>query len=119
MLHLPQAQGLTTFKVWFRMYKILISYDMQAGKEQECQEYLINKLAPGLARLGFRIADVWYTIWGNSPQILSGGLIEDLEQAQRIFQSESWAQLAEGMALITDNFQVRVVKSRDDQFSIN
>lgn len=101
------------------MYKILISYDMQNGKEQECQEYLINKLAPGLARMGFRIADVWYTIWGRSPQILSGGMIEDLDQAQRIFHSDSWEQLAAGMSSITDNFNVRVVKSRDDSFSVN
>jgi hypothetical protein len=102
------------------MYKVLISYDMQAGKEQECQEYLINKLAPGLARMGFRIADVWYTIWGKSPQILSGGVVEDLDQAQRIFLSDSWDQLATGMRKLTDNFQVRVVKSRDDSnISIN
>lgn len=101
------------------MYKILISYDMQSGKEQECQEYLINKLAPGLARMGFRIADVWYTIWGRSPQILSGGMIEDLDKAQRIFQSDSWEQLAAGMQAITNNFNVRVVKSRDDTFSMN
>jgi hypothetical protein len=101
------------------MYKVLISYDMQAGKEQECQEYLINKLAPGLARMGFRIADVWYTIWGRSPQILSGGMVEELEQVQRIFLSDSWRQLAQGMRSLTDNFEVRVVKSRDDHFSIN
>lgn len=101
------------------MYKVLISYNMQAGKEQECQEYLINKLAPGLARMGFRIADVWYTIWGKSPQILSGGMIDDLDQAQRIFGSDSWGQLAQGMEALTEDFHVRVVKSRDDQFNIN
>ena len=101
------------------MYKVLISYDMQAGKEQECQEYLINKLAPGLARMGFRIADVWYTIWGKSPQILSGGMVEDIEQVQRIFLSDSWRQLAQGMQGLTNNFELRVVKSRDDTFSIN
>ena len=50
------------------MYKVLISYDMQKGKEQECQDYLVNKLAPGLARMGFQFADVWYTVWGNSPR---------------------------------------------------
>jgi hypothetical protein len=92
---------------------------MQAGKEQECQEYLINKLAPGLARMGFRIADVWYTIWGKSPQILSGGVVENMEQAQRIFLSDSWQQLASGMERLTNDFQVRVVKGRDETFHMN
>jgi hypothetical protein len=99
------------------MLKVLISYNMLAGKEQEAQDYLINKLAPGLARLGFRISDVQYTIWGNSPQILSGGEVENLEQAQRIFLSDSWERLANGMGALTDNFKVRVVKSRHDQLN--
>ena len=53
------------------MLKVLISYDMQTGKEQECQDYFVNKFAPGLAKMGFRISDVWYTMWGDAPQILS------------------------------------------------
>ncbi len=93
------------------MLKILISYDMQTGKERECQDYLVNKLAPGLAKLGFRISDVWYTMWGASPQILSGGVVEDLAQAQKIFQSSSWEKLADGMNPLTENFNVRLVKS--------
>ncbi|MFN8495136.1 MAG: hypothetical protein U0350_46470 [Caldilineaceae bacterium] len=97
------------------MLKILISYDMQAGKERECQEYLVNKLAPGLAKLGFRISDVWYTMWGNSPQILSGGTVEDIAQAQKIFQSNAWEKLADGMEALTDNFRVRVVKATVDE----
>jgi hypothetical protein len=28
------------------MLTVKISYDMATGKEQECQDYLINKLAP-------------------------------------------------------------------------
>jgi hypothetical protein len=99
------------------MVKVLISYDMMAGKEQDAQDYLINKLAPGLARLGFRISDVQYTIWGNSPQILSGGEVENLEQAQRIFLSDSWERLARGMEALTHNFKVRVVKSRHDHLN--
>jgi hypothetical protein len=95
------------------MVKVMISYDMQEGKEQACQEYLVNKLAPGLAQLGFRVSDVWYTVWGNSPQITSGGEVEDVDQARTIFLSRDWHVLAEGMEDITHNFQVRVVQSNN------
>ena len=61
------------------MVKVLISYDMQQGKEQECQDYLVNKMAPALARMGFQFSDVWYTIWGESPEILGGGEVEPLD----------------------------------------
>ncbi|MFN2203970.1 MAG: hypothetical protein ACK2UO_22430 [Caldilineaceae bacterium] len=93
------------------MIKVVISYDMQEGREQDCQEYLVNKLAPGLARLGFQVSDVWYTVWGQSPQITSGGEVEDLAKARGIFLSSDWERLAEGMEELTSNFQVRLTRS--------
>jgi hypothetical protein len=95
------------------MLKVTISYDMQEGREQECQEYLINKLAPGLARLGFRVTEVLFTVWGSSPQITSGGTIEDMSQARKVFLSDDWQGLAEGMEEITRNLQVRVVRNQN------
>jgi len=92
------------------MLKVLISYDMQPGKERECQDYLVNKLAPGLAKLGFRLSEVLYTMWGKSPQILSGGVVENLEQAQKIFQSNAWEKLENEMEALTNNFKLRLVR---------
>lgn len=93
------------------MFKVMISYDMLEGREQESQEYLVNKLAPGLAKLGFRVTEVLYTVWGSSPQITSGGQVETLDQARAIFLSPEWEKLAAGMEQLTRNFQVRVVKA--------
>ena len=97
------------------MIKVLISYDMQKGKEQECQDYLVNKLAPGLARLGFQFSDVWYTVWGNSPEILGGGEVDDLEKARNIFLSNNWERLARGIEPFTTNFKVRVVQATSEE----
>lgn len=96
------------------MIKVVISYDMQQGKEQECQDYLVNKMAPALARMGFQFSDVWYTIWGESPEILGGGEIDSIDRARSIFQSGAWAKLAEGMEPLTENFRVKVVQTRED-----
>ena len=96
------------------MYKVLISYDMQKGKEQECQEYLVNKLAPGLARMGFQFSDVWYTVWGSSPEILGGGEIDSIEKARNIFTSNTWERLAHGMEDLAENFRVRVVRAENE-----
>lgn len=93
------------------MLKVLISYDMANGKEQECQEYLVNKLAPGLGRLGFRFSDVWFTIWGDAPQILGGGEVRDLNQMHEIFQSRAWEGMLGEMAPLTENFKLRVMQA--------
>ena len=96
------------------MIKVLISYDMRDGQEQECQEFVINKVAPGLAQLGFNVSDVWFTVWGESPQILSGGEVDDIAEARRIFLSREWVELAEKLESLTDNLRVRVVQSQDE-----
>jgi hypothetical protein len=92
--------------------KIMISYDMRKGKEQECQDYLVNKLAPGLGRLGFRFSDVWYTIWGKSPQILGGGEVKDAEQAQEIFSSTTWERMVGDLEPLTENLRVRLLRTK-------
>lgn len=92
------------------MLKVLITYNMQEGREQECQEYLVNKLAPGLAKLGLRVSDVWYTVWGNSPQITSGAEVEDIDTVRDIFLSSEWEKLAAGMEEMTSDFRVKLVR---------
>lgn len=92
------------------MVKVTISYDMLEGKEQECQEYLVNRMAPALSDLGFQVADVWYTVWGNAPQILSGGELEDMNDARRIFESSEWSDVVDNIGALTDNFQVKFLR---------
>ena len=91
------------------MFKVVISYNIQAGKEQECQEYLVNKLAPGLARMGFQFQDLWYTVWGQTPEILGGGEGESMEKVRTIFRSTTWERLATGLEPLTENLKLRVL----------
>jgi len=98
-----------------QMLKVLISYDMQNGKEQECQDYFVNKFAPGLAKMGFRISDVWYTMWGDAPQILSGGIVDSTKHAQQIFQSSPWETLVDGIEPLTENFKVRFIHMSEEE----
>lgn len=95
------------------MLKVTISYDMLAGREQECQEFLINKFAPTMSRMGFNISEVWFTVWGNSPQVLSGGYIDEMEEAKKIFLSKEWKKMASVMEGLCQNFKVTFVKLPD------
>ena len=95
------------------MVKVKISYDMREGMEQECQEYLVNRMAPVLSDLGFVVTDVWYTIWGSSPQILGGGELETMDEARRVFGSDEWTEVSEKLETMTDNFQLRFLPVKD------
>ena len=65
--------------------------------------------------LGAPVSDVWYTIWGESPQILGGGEVRDLSQAQEIFQSDNWDQMVTDLEPLTENFKLRVVQGRNGE----
>ncbi len=93
------------------MVKVLLSYTMKPGREEECQRYVMQVLAPGLARLGLRITDAWYTMWGDAPQILGGGVLEDEDQARRLLSSPEWAKLVEGLEPLVEEFHVKVVRA--------
>jgi hypothetical protein len=95
------------------MVKVKISYDMREGMEQECQEYLVNRMAPVLSDLGFVVTDVWYTIWGSSPQILGGGELETMDEARRVFGSDEWTEVSEKLESMTENFQLRFLQIKD------
>ena len=94
------------------MVKVLFSYDMVEGREEDCQRYVMQTLAPGLARLGLRISDAWYTLWGeDAPQILGGGVLEDEEEAVQVLNSSEWETLIDGLEPFVENFSVRVVEA--------
>ncbi len=98
------------------MVKVLFSYDMLQGREEDCQRYVMQTLAPGLARLGLRISDAWYTLWGvETPQILGGGLMKDEEDAAQLLHSSEWENLMDGLEPFVENLRVRVVNA-DSRF---
>ncbi len=92
------------------MYKIYVSYDMQDGKEEDCQRYFSQVLGPTLVRFGANVADVWYTVWGDSPQIQSGSVIDTEEEVQRLLASKRWHETLAGLDPLVNNLTVRAVR---------
>jgi len=65
------------------MVKILMTWDIKPGREQEYFEFMVREWVPGIQRLGIEPTDAWYTQHGNSPQILSGGTARSFRAARR------------------------------------
>ena len=47
------------------MIKLLMSWDIQAGREQPDFEFIVQDFAPGLMRLGLQPTEAWYTVYGR------------------------------------------------------
>jgi hypothetical protein len=94
------------------MIKLLMSWNIQSGLEDEYFEFVMQKFAPGLIELGIRPTDAWYTAYGNHPQILAGGVAEDMASLQQALASQEWRELKlELLNYVTDYTQKTVQAS--------
>ena len=91
--------------------KILMSWDILPGREQEYFEFVVREYAPSLMRLGMQPTEAWYTIYGEGPQILTGVVTEDLNSMQEILGSEEWSELLNKLNQYVTNFRQKIVKA--------
>ena len=94
------------------MVKLLMSWDIKPGREQEYFEFVVREWVPGLQRIGLEPTDAWYTMYGNSPQILAGGTTKNLKDMRKILDSEEWQTLKNQLLTFVDNYEQKVVKAR-------
>lgn len=91
------------------MMKLLMSWDIKTGREQAYFEFIVREFAPGLMRLGLQPTEAWYTVYGEGPQILTGGVATDLDTMNRILASEDWKALRSKLLTFVTNFGFKVV----------
>ena len=91
------------------MMKLLMSWDIKAGREQPYFEFIVREFAPKLMRLGLQPTEAWYTVYGDGPQILSGGVTSDMDSMTAILASDDWKALRDQLMTYFTNFDHKVV----------
>jgi hypothetical protein len=91
------------------MVKLLMNWDIKPGQEAAYFEFIVKEWAPGVMKLGLQPTEAWYTVFGSGPQILTGGVTEDLETMRKILESEEWRNLQQKLFDFVMNFQQKVV----------
>lgn len=93
------------------MVKILMSWDIQAGNETEYFQFVIQEFVPGLLRLGLQPTEVWFTAYGDCPQIQAGGLAPDLTTMDKIIRSGDWQELQQKLETYVTGYQQKVIQA--------
>src|SRR5215468_6835960 len=91
--------------------KIIMSWDIKPGRDQEYFEFVVREFAPGIARLGLQPTEAWYTIYGKRPQIMMGGITEDFKTMKTMLDSKEWTELHERLMQFVTNYGQRVVRA--------
>ena len=92
--------------------KLLMTWDIVPGREQEYFEFVVREFVPGMQRLGIQPTEAWYTTYGERPQIPTGGVAESLQAMQTALDAEEWRSLREKLLEYVSNFEFKVVEAR-------
>jgi hypothetical protein len=93
------------------MVKLLMSWDLKPGSESDYFEFAVREFIPGIMKLGIQPTEAWYTIVGEGPQILTGGVTEDLSAMQSVLSSEDWQDLQTKLFEFVTNFNYKIVRA--------
>ncbi len=93
------------------MVKLLMSWDIKPGVEQEYFEFVVREFVPGITKLGIQPTEAWYTVYGNCPQILTAGVAETSQEIRQAMATEDWQALEEKLETYVDNLEKKVIKA--------
>jgi hypothetical protein len=91
------------------MIKLLMSWDIRPGKEQEYFEFVVQEFGPRMVRLGLQPTEAWYTAYGAGPQILAGGITKDRPSLDQILEGEEWQNLHKKLLEYVINYSEKIV----------
>ena len=89
--------------------KLLMTWDILPGREQEYFEFVVREFVPGMQRLGIQPTEAWYTTYGDRPQILTGGVTDSMDAMDNALASDEWQELRGKLSEYVTNFEYKVV----------
>jgi hypothetical protein len=93
------------------MIKLLMTWDIKSGHESDYVDFLMHEFGPTMMQLGLQPTDAWYTIYGEGPQVLAGGVTETLSAMYEILDSEGWQELETKLSTFVENYRRRLVEA--------
>ena len=91
------------------MIKLLLSWDIRAGKDEEYFEFALKEFIPAIQKLGLSLTEAWFTMYGNAPQILAAAVTEDIGAMRRALASDDWKAIKAKLLTYVKNYSERAV----------
>ena len=73
--------------------KLLMTWDIRPGQEQEYFEFVVRDWIPGIQKMGLQPSQAWFTMYGDQPQIMAEALMPNIQDLQTVLDSSPWDDL--------------------------
>ncbi len=92
--------------------KLLMSWNIIPGREQEYFEFVVRDFIPGMQRLELTVSDAWFTVYGNEPQIVAAAEMPTLGALEGVMESSDWQSLIKQLLDYVEDYQYKIVQAR-------
>ena len=92
--------------------KLLMTWDILPGREQEYFEFVVRDFIPGIQRMGLEPSDAWFTMYGDQPQILASVQTNNVATLQGVLGSTEWEKLTHQLLDYVEDFKYKIVQAR-------
>jgi hypothetical protein len=92
--------------------KLLMTWDILPGREQEYFEFVVRDFMPVIQNLGMEPSDAWYTMYGNQPQVMAAVQMSSINSLQSVMNSDDWKNLILRLLDYVEDFNYKVVQAR-------
>ena len=92
--------------------KILMTWDILPGREQEYFEFVVRDFIPGAQKMSLEFSDAWFTAYGSQPQILAAGQMDSIDALNHVLESPEWKELTSRLLEYVENYNYKIVQAR-------
>ncbi len=92
--------------------KLIMTWDILPNLEQEYFEFVISDFLPEIKQLGIRPVDIWYTLYGDTPQIMVVAKTQSQVSLNVAMASKEWLLLIESLLKFVENFSYKVIPAQ-------
>jgi hypothetical protein len=92
--------------------KLLMSWDILPGREEDYFEFHIREFLPSLEKMGLTLSEAWLTVYGNYPRLKAEAIVPSLAKAKKMLLSNDWDSLYTQLEDFVENFEYKIINKR-------
>lgn len=92
--------------------KLLMTWDILPGKEQEYFEFHIRDFVPALEEIGLILNEAWITVYGTGPKLSAEAVLPNLDNAMSMINSRGWDDLSIQLGDFAENFEYKIIPAK-------
>ena len=92
--------------------KLIMTWDILPGKEQEYFEFHVREFIPALENIGLKLNEAWITVYGNGPKLAAEAVLPSLDRAVDLIGSEGWDDLSFHLGDFAENFEYKIIPAK-------